>query len=369
MGEGRAGMKVLVTGANGLVGANLVRELLHRNVDVHAMVRATSRLEALQGTAAPRVLGDVLQSPDLLARPMRGCEIVFHAAAHFTYDRVSDDALVRTSVTGTQNVLRAAAMAGVRRVVVTSSSVIFGSSPTPRWLDETAPRGAVSADGFVEPVYVASKVQQDVAAAELARELGLEIVFTCPTMCVGPYGTVLGPSNGVIVAYLSDPLRMTYPGGCNIVSVRDVAAGHWLAATRGTAGEHYLLGGENLQWEQIHALVAGLCGADPPRTRINHTLAFAAAGFEELRARFERRAALTTRQQARLVGRYYWYSHAKAAAMGYAPRTARAALAEACAWLAGSEHVSRELRSTLRLHAEVHAARRALGAWDRSEAR
>lgn len=352
-------MRALVTGANGLIGSNLVRELLQHEWQVSAMVRASSRLEALDGTDAERVVGDVLQPAGSLAPLMAGCDVVFHTAAHFAYAGFSPEQLERTAVDGTRNVLDAAAGAGVHRVVLTSSSVVFGSSPTPLVRDETAVPDGVDADGFVEPPYVAAKVKQDRLAAEHGHTLGIEMVFACPTMTMGAHGTTLGPSNGLIVAYLADPLRMTYPGGCNIVCVRDVAAGHRLAAVHGTPGEHYLLGSENLTWQQVHTLIAELCGVEAPRARINHTLAYGAAALEEMRAALQRRAPLTTRDQARMVGRYYWYSHAKAAALGFAPEPARTALAHACAWLAASSHVSRELRTTMLLSAEVHAARAA----------
>ncbi|OIQ87727.1 3 beta-hydroxysteroid dehydrogenase/delta 5--_4-isomerase [mine drainage metagenome] len=352
-------VRALVTGANGLIGSNLVRELRQHQWQVRAMVRASSRLDALEGTDVKRVVGDVLQPAESLVPLMEGCDVVFHTAAHFAYAGFSPAQLEQTAVGGTRHVLEAAASAGVRRVVITSSSVVFGSSPTPFVRDETAALGHVNVDGFVEPPYVASKVKQDRLAADLGRSLGIEMVFVCPTMTMGAHATTLGPSNGLIVAYLADSLRMTYPGGCNIVSARDVAAGHRLAALHGAAGEHYLLGGDNLTWQQVHALIAELCGVEAPRVRINHTMAYCAATLEEMRAELQRRAPLTTRDQARMVGRYYWYSHAKAAAIGFAPTPARAALAWACAWLAASSHISRELRTTMLLSADVHAARAA----------
>lgn len=350
-------MKALVTGANGLIGAHLMRELLARGWPVRAMVRASSRLEALQGLDAERVVGDVLEPAEALAPRFVGAEILFHTAAHFAYAGVSDADLHRTAVEGTDNVLRAAAAAGVRRVVVTSSSVVFGSSLAPVVQDETRAPGTPNDDGFVEPPYVAAKVAQDAAAARVARTLGLEVVFACPTMTLGVQATALGPSNGMVLAYLADPFRMTYAGGCNLVAARDVAAGHRLAAERGRPGEHYLLGSENRTWQEIHADIAALCGVDPPRVRINHTLAYCVAAAEEVRAAVEGRAPLTTRPQARMVGRHYWYSHAKAAALGFAPADARSTLADVCGWLAASPHVSRELRATMLLSADARGTR------------
>ena len=176
-------------------------------------------------------------------------------------------------------------------------------------------------------------------------------------MSVGPHGASLGPSNGLVTSYLADPLRLTWAGGCNIASVADVAAGHLLLAERGAPGQRYVLGGENLEWREIHALIADLAGVEPPRAAASAVACYSLAVAEEARARLTGRAPLATRAEARMVGRYYWYSHARAAALGYSPRPARQALAEAIAWLAASPHVSREARAGMRLSREVHAAR------------
>ncbi len=352
-------MKAVVTGSNGLIGANLVRELIRDGWHVAAMVRRQSRLDTLKGLPVDLVTGDVLQPAIELAPLMKGADVVFHAAAHFAYAGHTADELERTAVEGTRNVLEAAAASHVQRVVLTSTSVVFGSSKTDQVRDENARLDWRNDDGFVEPPYVISKVKQDLTARELAASLGIEIVFVCPTMSVGPISTSLGPSNGMILAYLSDPWRLTYPGGCNIVSTKDVAIGHLLAAVQGIPGEHYVLGGENLTWIEVHTLIAELCGVERPKSRINHTLAFSAAIAEELAAFLQQRTPLATRQQARMIGRYYWYSNAKAAAIGFRPTSARNALARACAWLAESEHVSRDLRATMLLSREVYDARSA----------
>ena len=106
-------------------------------------------------------------------------------------------------------------------------------------------------------------------------------------------------------------------------------------------------------------MIAELTGVPPPQVTINHTMAYLAATGEESLARWQRRRPLTTREQAGMVGRYYWYSHAKAADLGYVPLPARPALAGAVAWLASSVHVTREMRTAMHLHEDVYAARRA----------
>ena len=354
-------MRALVTGANGLIGANVVRELLREGVEVTGLVRASADVSSLTDLPVDLAFGDVLDQASL-TRAVAGQDLVFHTAVAFAYWGHEPAEMTRTAVEGSRNVLAAAADAGVRRVVMISSSVTLGASYDPVVRDETA--SAANDPG--EPAYVLAKIAQERQAGEVARQLGIEIVFACPTMSVGPYGASLGPSNGVVTSYLADPLHLTWAGGCNIASVQDVAAGHVLLAVSGTPGQRYVLGGENLDWAQIHGLIAELSGAPPPKGRASAVACYGLAVAEEARARLTGKPPLATRAQARMVGRYYWYSHARAAALGYRARPARQALTEAIAWLAAGPHVSRETRVGLRLGREVHAARLARQAAERS---
>jgi dihydroflavonol-4-reductase len=347
-------MKALVTGANGLIGANLARVLLREGVQVQALVRISSDLTYLKNLPVDLVYGDVTDYGSV-SEAAKGVDVLFHTALHFTYTGPTAGKLEETALAGTENVLRAARESGVHRVVVTSSSVVFGFSETKTVRSE---RSGL-ADGNDQAPYIAAKIKQDSYTLELANRLGLEVMLTCPAMSIGAFGTKVGPSNSIILAYLNDPWRCTYPGGCNIVSVTDVAYGHWLAAQNGVAGEHYILGSENLEWREIHNVIAELCGLPAPKFELNHSMSYLGAAAEELRAWINGNPALTTRAQAAMVGRYYWYSHDKAAGIGYKPRPARTALAETISWLAASPHMSREVRTTLRLHREVYRERRA----------
>ncbi|MGW2417765.1 NAD-dependent epimerase/dehydratase family protein [Streptomyces sp. NPDC001709] len=340
-----------MTGASGLVGAQVVSALLRAGHEVRALVRRDSDTRHLHALHVPVVHAD-LQAPATLRPAFEGCEAVFHCAAVFAYWDITREELARANVEGTREVLRAAAAAGVRRVVVTSSSVTCGSSDGP------ASRGedGVPGEEYL-PDYFLTKLEQERAAFALGAELGLEVVAACPTIVVGGPDWRLVPSNALLTRYLADPLRTTYPGGCNIVSVRDVAHGHVLLAEHGTAGERYLLGGENWAWRTIHQTVSELCGTHGPWATATHTAAYLTATLAEIRAVLGARPPATTRAEARTMGRYYWYRHDKAAALGYTPRPARQALAEALGWLVTSPHVLDRVRSGLRPQPEVMSTR------------
>jgi dihydroflavonol-4-reductase len=343
-------LPALVTGANGFIGANVCRALLRRGQQVRALVRRGSDLAALQKLDVELVYGDVLQ-PETLVPAAAGCDVVFHTASVFSYWQECE--LAKTAVDGASNMLVAARAGGVKRFVLTSSSVVCGSSEQALVRTEKDTRS----DSEPSPTYFQSKWDQERTARMRAEELDVDLVIVNPCITVGAHDSKLSPSNSIIIAYLSDPFRSTFAGGCNIVSVRDVAEGHVLAAEKGARDGRYLLGSENLEWSLIHRMVAELCGVPAPRVYANHTTSYLAATASEMWATLTGTTPITSRAQAKMIGRFYWYSHGKAAAeLGYAPRPARQALAEAVAFLVRSPLMTPELRRTLALTKEVYDA-------------
>jgi dihydroflavonol-4-reductase len=348
-------MKVLVTGATGLLGVHLVRALLAARYEVRALVRPSSSRDNLDGLPVELVAGDVLTCDDNLRNACTGCKFVFHAAAYFAYAGRSPAELSVTAVEGTKNILLACAGQMVDRVIITSSSIVFGYATTADMVvDEHAPI-ALQAN---EPPYVVAKTEQHIAALSLSKSLGIEVILACPTIILGPASAPLGPSNGIIVSYLSDPTRSTFAGGCNLVGAEDVSNGHIILAERGKAGESYLLGGSNIEWRDIHSEISTLAGLPGPHLELSHTLAYLAASFDEIRSAFMKRPPLSTRIQAAMIGRYYWYADQKARALGYAPMPAKAVLLETMSWLVTSPHINRETRATLKLSPEIFRFRR-----------
>jgi len=344
-------MKVLVTGATGIVGSNLVRALLGASHDVRVLVRPSSDVRSLAGLPIKLCEGDVLE-PASLRAAVKGRAVVFHAAAVFSYWGRSAEERNDLAVRGTRNVLEAARKADVGRVVVTSSSVVLGSAATRQVLDETA--AIEEAD---PSAYTLSKVFQERAAFERGAELGLDVVAVCPTLVMGAFDYRLSPSNATVVNYLNDPFRSTFMGGCNIVAARDVAAGHIIAAERGLAGCRYVLGSENLTWQEVHRLISELAGTFGPSLVLNHTASYLAASAAEVSARLTGLRPMVTRDEAKMSGRFYWYSHERIAALGYAPMSARQALAEALAWLIARSHIADSVMERLELAPEVLAMR------------
>ncbi|MEZ4702602.1 MAG: NAD-dependent epimerase/dehydratase family protein [Rhodothermales bacterium] len=344
-------MRVLITGASGFIGSHIAHALTGRGHTVRGLVRTTSDVRNLDGAGIERVIGDILD-PASLDAAMAGCDLVFHTASPYTYWGIPEKDLFETTVAGAQHALQAAHRQGVKRFVLTSSSVVAGSTHEARALGEAE---TMPLDD--EPAYVRAKAAQEQAVLDLGRALGIETVAIRPTVTVG--GPDHGPteSNRMVVRYLSDPMKATWIGGANVVGVEDVAAGHLLIAERGEPGGSYVLGGENLAWPAIHRLISELTGLPGPWITAWETSAVVAAAAYEFASRLTGKPPPSSREQARMVGRYYWYDDTPARTLGYRPASTRQALARALSWLVASDHIPNDLRARLRLAPEVYAVR------------
>lgn len=345
-------MRALVTGANSLIGSNLVRALIKKGFKVRALIRQKSDRRSLEGLPVELAFGDIFDLESLV-KAAEKCKTVYHAAAIFSYHGHTRQSLEDVAVAGTKNVIRAAKLARARRVVLTSSSVVMGSTSEPSVLDEE------NVSPEAEPnAYTLSKIKQEETGFRLAEEAGVDLVAVCPTLCVGPHDYRLTESNAIILNYLNDPFRATWPGGCNIVGVEDVALGHILASRSGKKFGRYILGSQNLSWSAVHRIISELSGIHGPLTNATHTSCLLAGVIHEsIISKVTGRRPVVTRSQAKMVGRYYWYSHERAARLGYRPMPARHALAKAISWLAASHHVSASVRNRMTLSEEVYDQR------------
>jgi dihydroflavonol-4-reductase len=195
--------------------------------------------------------------------------------------------------------------------------------------DETTPSRI---EDMIGP-YKRSKFAAEEIVRALVAERGLPATVVNPSTPVGPGDRKPTPTGRIILEAAKGHIPGFVDTGLNIAHVDDVALGHLLAAERGRIGERYILGGENLPLAQILAEVAGLAGRPPPRLAVPYWLAYPAAVGGELAARITGRAPLATRDSVRMSRKKMYFTSAKAEReLGYRPRPARAALADAVAW-------------------------------------
>jgi dihydroflavonol-4-reductase len=251
-------MKVFITGADGLLGANLVRELIARGIEVRAFIQAGSKSPTLEGLDIEGVEGDLLAEDSKLKDAMSGCDAAFHCAA--ITDQWADPELTwKVNLEGTRRVLDASLSAGVKKLVFTGSASSYKQGTRKKPGDETSP--------FPEEYKGVAYMESKAKAAELVREYvkdkGLDAVICCPTFMLGLYDA--RPSSGELIRqYVKRGMRFASPGGRNFAYVGDIAKAMANALEKGRAGQSYIVGGENLSYQEFFTKVAKAAGARPP---------------------------------------------------------------------------------------------------------
>ncbi len=330
-------MTVLITGASGFVGSAVLRRLLAEGAGVRALVRPTSDRRNLDGLDVEVVTGD-LGDRDSLARAVRGCEALFHVAADYRLWTRDADAMMRTNIGGSRDIVRAAAEAGVARIVYTSSVATLGLNADGSAADEDT---EVTLSDMIGP-YKQSKFMAEEEVRRMAHRHGAPVVIVNPSTPAGPRDIKPTPTGRMIVEAASGRMPAFVDTGLNIVHVDDVAEGHLMAWRRGEIGQRYVLGGDNMALSDILAGIARAAGRRPPRIRIPHgaimPIAYMAEAWTRITGGTE---PFVTVDGIRMARKKMYFTSAKAErTLGYRHRPAAAALGDAVAWFRDNGYVA-----------------------------
>lgn len=318
----------LVTGAAGFVGGHVAQELLDHGWTVRALIRR----ETFDGPhrwpdGCEPVAGDV-RDGEAVRRAARGADAIFNVAAAYSLARRRGREVMRTNVLATANAVAAAEAEGAR-LVHTSSVATIGLPPDGSPGDEDTPL----ARGQVTGRYKRSKLESERIVLR-AAERGLHAVIVNPSAPVGPGDWRPTPTGRIIRDFLLGRMPAYVDTGLNLVHVRDVAAGHRLAAEKGEPGRRYVLAHQNMSLEAILGLVATVSGYPPPTRRIGHGVALAVSALDELVEGYVlRREPRAPLDGARMARRPMYFSSARAVReLGMPLTPVRRAVEEAVAW-------------------------------------
>jgi len=321
-------MTDLVTGATGFVGAAVARFLLARGRRVRVLVRAVSDRRNIDGLDVEVVEGDLTDRRSL-STAVDGCDGVFHVAADYRLWAPDPAPMFAANVDGSRAVIRAGMDAGVRRIVYTSSVAVLGIHKDGTPANEDSPVGF----GDMIGPYKQSKFRAEEAVKQLIAEAGAPVVIVNPSTPIGPGDVKPTPTGRMIVEAAAGRMPAFVDTGLNVVHVDDVAEGHRLAFEKGTIGERYILGGEDMALADILAEIARLTGRRPPAMRLPHDLIVPVAWFAESWARIAGGEPFVTLDGIRMARKRMYFSSDKARKdLGYAPRPSGEALADAVAW-------------------------------------
>jgi len=305
-------MTVVVTGAAGHIGCNLVRALLERGRQVRALVHRDRR--ALEGLQLEVISGDVRRQEDL-ERAFAGAEHVYHCASVISVDGDLDGLVTEVNVVGARNVAEMALRCGVRRLVHFSSIHAFDVDQLDGPIDEDTPRARPD-----QPAYNRSKAAGEAALREVIGA-GLDAVVINPTAVLGRND--FGPSHQgqLFLDLFHGKLPLLVEGGFDWVDVRDVVDTALAAAERGRSGESYLAAGHYHTVMELAAMAQQVCGRAMPRHAAPQWLARIGAPFMTLGNRLFGIRALYTPESLRSLRANPEISSAKARAeLGHHPR-------------------------------------------------
>jgi dihydroflavonol-4-reductase len=320
-------VNVLLTGATGFVGGNLLRMLHERGYHVRYLSRGGKEAIAARGLQNVEcVAGDLADHPSL-ERAAQGMELVFHAGAMTSMEERDRKMMERVNVEGTAVLLAAAKRAGVRRFVHVSTVDTMGLPGDGSPGDEAVPYNLA----WLKNPYPDTKVAAEklVIAAAAA---GQDCVIVNPGYMIGEYDAK-GSSSTMVLEIMRKKGVLAPDGGNSFVDVLDVCRGCLLAAERGKTGERYILAGHNLTYFDFWTRTAKVVGVRGPIAKAPGFLAMFVAACVELLARLRKKPPLFSRRQVRMsLLPHYFSSHKAERELGYAYSPIEPAIARAAEW-------------------------------------
>ena len=328
-------MRILVTGATGFVGAHVARVLVDQQHDLSALVRPTSDLGVLSDLHLKPILGNLTDHASL-QRAVQGIDLLFHVAADYRLWVPDPQAMHDVNVGGTLRILEAACQAGVKRIVYTSSAVTVQCSA-----DRLGTEDDFVAPDEARSIYQRTKILAEQAVWNLIRQ-GAPITIVNPSTPIGALDRRPTPTGQFIVDFLNGRLPAFLEATFNWVSVKDVAIGHWLAATQGRVGERYILGHQNLPFSDFLELLGRVSQQRPPRIKIPYSLALCAGACGELLARLTGQIPRASLDGVRMAKQPMRYDSSKAVKELGLPQTPlQDAIEQAVRWFTEQGYVTR----------------------------
>lgn len=296
--------RVGLTGGSGLVGGALLKKLIERGDEVSALARTDAAAAKLAERGATTFRGDVLDE-EALVRGLEGCELLYHVAGVNALCTPDPAGMMRVNVDGAALAVRAAARAGVRRVVLTSSAASLGEVKGTIGNEDSAHRGSYMS------VYEQSKREGELAAIAEAKRQGIEIVSINPSSVQGPGRA--GGTGKILIAYLNGRLKAFVDTTISIVDIDDCVEGHILGAERGRDGERYVLNSATLTSLEALEVVSTISGVRHDVRLIPPAAAKAVATAVELVFRVRRKHAPLCREMITTMLHGHRYDGSRAA--------------------------------------------------------
>ena len=334
-------MKSLVTGANGFVGSAVTRCLLKAGHEVRCLIRSGSDQSNLDGLPVEISQGD-LRDVISLKRAITNCENLFHVAADYRLWVPDPDTMYEINVKGTQELILAAAEAGISRIIYTSSVATLGINSDSNPANEKTPSSLNNMTGH----YKRSKFLAEQVVQHLTNKHKLPLVIVNPSTPIGPRDIRPTPTGRIVLDTLCGRMPAYMSTGLNIAHVDDIAQGHLLAYMHGKPGERYILGGEDMDLIQILQAIDEIIGKKIKRMNIPMALIFPVAWIMEKIAIITNTQPRASIDSIRMAEKKMFFSSEKAIReLGYQYRPSAEAIQDAVTWFQNNGYCKRHMHS------------------------
>lgn len=274
-------MRILVTGATGLLGSNLVRLLIDRGYPVGVFIHTRSYTKTLQNLPIKKHFGDVLD-PESVEAAVQEYDVVVHAAAITGYWPSRSKKVREVNIEGTRVIINAVKKYNLKRLIYIGSGSSCNAPENKTILNHSHLlfAGAKYGLDYVDSKYIALQM-----VLQEAKQNGLPALAILPTFMIGPYDSL--PTSGkLILALAKQKLKFYTSGGRNFVHVLDVATAIANSIEKGHLGKYYVTGHENLTYKEFFDKVTKVAGVPSPHYQLSDNIVKLAGFVGSLKGRF-----------------------------------------------------------------------------------
>lgn len=318
-------MEILVTGPDGVLGSNLIRELISRNYTVSVLLEPGKDPITLKGLNIKKYYGNIL-NPEELDVAFEGKEVVFHCAASTSVFPARNEIVNKVNIDGVQNVINSTLKYSVKKLIYVGTANSFGYGTSH---ENPGKEGNPYVSVKYGLDYMDSKYKAQQLILESVKNQQLPAIIVNPTFMIGPYDS--RPSSGAMILAIHQQKVPGYTlGGKNYTAVKDVATAMANAITMGKIGESYILGNVNLGYKEAFETIAKTIGVKAPKRKLSSFMVVAYGTFNSFFAKIFNYYPSVTKELAIISCENHFYSAEKARKELQMPQTPIEVAIEEC---------------------------------------
>ena len=318
-------MRILITGASGLLGNNIARLAQKRGFSIFSLNRSDRKNKAFEGLNLEVFQCDLADRANLARVFDHQFDVVIHCAANIHIGWKFLDHGMQVNRDGTKHLLDEACKRGIKFIhVSTVNTLAVGTKE--RIVGEDTP-----GDGQIQCTYIVSKMAAERLAADAAAA-GNDVLIVHPGFMLGPWDWK--PSSGRMIQALQGFSPLAPSGGCTVCDPRDVAEAILNSIDRGVVGRHYILGGENLTYLELWRYISEELGKRGPFTYLRAPGRIMAGTIGDTISKFIHHELDFNSAAVSISSQIQWYTSERAITeLGYQPRPAAESIRDAVQWM------------------------------------